>query len=45
MSKSVARDPESSAIDSRGLLFTRDKKLLGDHPITLGLRVGGSVAV
>ena len=36
MSKSVARDPESSAIDSRGLLFTRDKKLLGDHPITRG---------
>ena len=36
MSKSVARDPASSAIGSRGLLFSRDKRLLGDHPITRG---------
>ena len=36
MSKSVARDPASRAIGSRGLLFNRDKKLIGDHPITRG---------
>jgi hypothetical protein len=36
MSKAVARDPANSAPDSRGLLFSRDKKLVGDHPIARG---------
>jgi hypothetical protein len=36
MSKTVARDPANLATDSRGLLFSRDKKLVGDHPITRG---------
>jgi hypothetical protein len=36
MSKSVARDPGHIAPDSRGLLFSRDEKLVRDHPITRG---------
>ena len=34
MSKAVAVDTENTASDTRGLVFSRDKKLLGDHPIT-----------
>ena len=36
MSKSAARDPANSAIGARGLLFSPDKKLIGDHAITRG---------
>jgi Spy/CpxP family protein refolding chaperone len=36
MTKSAARDPANVALDSRGLLFSREKKLVGDHPITRG---------
>ena len=36
MSKSPVRDPANNASDSRGLLFSRDKKQVEDHPITRG---------
>jgi hypothetical protein len=36
MSKAAVRDPASRAIDTRGMVFSRDKMLVGDHPITRG---------
>jgi hypothetical protein len=36
MGKTVARDQANMEPESRGLLFSRDKKLLGDHSITRG---------
>lgn len=36
MGKEVARDQANMEPQSRGLLFSREKKLLGDHPITRG---------
>jgi hypothetical protein len=36
MSKASVADPANVEPDVRGLLFSRDKKLVGDHPITRG---------
>ena len=36
MGKVVARDEANIEPESRGLLFSREKNLLGDHPITRG---------
>ncbi len=36
MSKAAIGDPANVATESRGLLFSRDKNLVGDHPITRG---------
>ena len=36
MGKTVAHDEANVDPDTRGLVFSREKKLLGDHPITRG---------
>jgi hypothetical protein len=44
MSKASVVDRANVAADTRGLLFSRDKQLVGDHPITRGRNVSERIS-